>query len=167
MAKDRKELIKDPHLPWHGEFPYDRLNAALARAGRPPLGPDSTAREIRDAYFDLMAAGRPAGKDRAAWDDLRLLERRLLVDFFLYEVPALTDDSFDPERWVLPMPIAMPDFLLLAAEPPELTRLEVPERFDPGPPPAPLPANSAARPLLDLGDLAPDLEIFLRPDGDE
>jgi len=90
------QLIKDPYLSWWGDFPYDRLNAALARLGRPILGPSSTAKEVHDAYFDLMAAGPPAGEDRVAWDELRLLERRLLVDFFLYEVPALADDALDP-----------------------------------------------------------------------
>lgn len=167
MKNDRrKRLLKDPHLPWPGVFPYDRLNAALARMGRPVLGTDATSRQVHDAFFDLMAAGRPAGEDRAAWDDLRLAERRLLVDFFLYEVPEPTAEALDPERWTLPIPLDTPDFRLLADEKVDLAALAVPPTLPPTPPPQPLPAEpmEAAAPPLDLGDLCPDLELYLRPD---
>jgi hypothetical protein len=72
-------MFKDPLLRWSGPFPYD----SLAPAG---ITPDSTTREILDASFDLMAQGRMTPEVRQAWDELRRIPQRLVVDFFLYPV---------------------------------------------------------------------------------
>lgn len=161
-ASNDRQLVKDPHLPWLGDFPYDRLNAALALLGRPLVGPSSTAREVLDVSFHLMESGRPvAAAERAAWDELRLVERRLLADFFLYEAAPLPDGALDAERWALPVPVEMPDLLLLAADPPDLAAIAAPAGFDPCPAPAPLPLTSMTPPPLDLGELAPSLDAFL------
>lgn len=146
--------FKDPDLPWRGTFPYDRLNAALARTDGPTLGPASTGREVYDAFFHLMRGG-PGREERAAWDELRRLERRLVVDFFLYEVPPLPDDLFDAERWDLPMPVELPDLLRLIEGPPDPAALDEGEAPDldrfPEPPPR----------EVGLEDAFPDLELFL------
>jgi len=70
--------MKDPLFQWDGPFPYD----VLATVG---VTPDSTMQQVNDASFDLMAQGMTP-KVRAAWDELRLVRRRLVVDFFLYRL---------------------------------------------------------------------------------
>lgn len=84
-------MFKDPLLRWSGPFPYE----ALALAG---ITPDSTQRHILDASFDLMAEGLMTPERRQAWDELRLVSRRLVVDFFLYPVdlPAAADGDREP-----------------------------------------------------------------------
>jgi len=72
-------MTTDPLAQWEGIFPYD----ALAAVG---ITPRSSMREVRDASFDLMAKGRMTPEARRAWDELRLVVTRLVVDFFLYEV---------------------------------------------------------------------------------
>jgi hypothetical protein len=72
-------MLKDPLTTWDGLFPYD----ALAPAG---ITPDSSMKEIMDASFDLMAQGLMTPEIRAAWDELRIKQKRLLVDFFLYPI---------------------------------------------------------------------------------
>jgi len=76
-------MIRDPLTRWHGVFPYD----ALASAGITPM---STQTEVLDASYDLMAKGLMTPEVRRAWDELRLLPKRLLVDLFLYplDLPA-------------------------------------------------------------------------------
>ncbi len=70
-------MIKDPELRWKGAFPYD----VLAPAGVTPASPMSV---VRDASFELMHEGEMTPEVRAAWDELRISSRRLIVDFFLY-----------------------------------------------------------------------------------
>lgn len=82
-------MLKDPLLRWSGPFPYD----ALAPAG---ITPDSTTREILDASFDLMVQGRMTPEVRQAWDELRRVPQRLVIDFFLYPVD-LPGDERDEE----------------------------------------------------------------------
>ena len=69
-------MLKDPLLRWTGPFPYD----ALAPAG---ITPGSSQREILDASFVLMEKGLMTPEVRQAWDELRRVPRRLVVDFFL------------------------------------------------------------------------------------
>lgn len=83
-------MIKDPLLRWSGRHPYD----VLADAG---ITPDSTLREILDVSFDLMGQGRMTVEVRQAWDELRLVSRRLVVDFFLYPVDLPVDAAGDGE----------------------------------------------------------------------
>jgi hypothetical protein len=83
-------MFKDPLLRWSGHHPYD----VLANAG---ITPDSTLREILDVSFDLMAQGLMTAEARQAWDELRLVSRRLVVDFFLYPVDLPADAAGDRE----------------------------------------------------------------------
>ncbi len=89
-------LVKDPHLPWDGAFPYDHLDARLRQVGRPGLGPSATAHEIKDVFFHLMAGATP--EDRRAWDELRRLDRRLVLDFFLYRLEGAELDAWEEAR---------------------------------------------------------------------
>jgi hypothetical protein len=93
-------LWKDPYLPWSGDFAYERVGERLRQAGQPGIGPASTAREINDALYDLMlAGGDDRARDRRAWDDLHYLDRRLLLDFFMYQgpiCPAPGEDDVGP-----------------------------------------------------------------------
>ena len=91
-------MLNDPLADWDGPCPYD----ALAEVG---VGPRSTMDEIRAASFALQASGR-FGVARSAWDRLRIVERRLLVDLLLYDVdisdapPApLPMDPRQPATW--------------------------------------------------------------------
>lgn len=72
-------MLTDPQAGRDGGFPYD----LLAEAG---ITPSSSMKEIRDASFLLMEQGRWSPEVRAAWDELRMVERRLAADFLLYEV---------------------------------------------------------------------------------
>ena len=69
--------MKDPLFKWDGPFPYE----VLASVG---IAPTSTMQQINDASFDLMAKGM-SQEERTAWDELRLVKKRLVVDFFLYQ----------------------------------------------------------------------------------
>lgn len=70
-------MMVDPLIRWKGTFPY----IALAQAG---IHPHSTLQEVKDASFELMVQGKMTPDIRAAWDELRVKRRRLLVDFFLH-----------------------------------------------------------------------------------
>lgn len=59
----------------------------LAPAG---ITPHSSPGEVLDASFELMARGLMTAEVRQAWDELRAVERRLVVDFFYYEVDLET-----------------------------------------------------------------------------
>jgi len=132
-------LIKDPHLSWPSEFPYERLSESLRQIGHPGIDPNSSAKQINDALFDLMAAGKPSTEDRLAWDELRYLDRRLLADFFMYSLDIADDDLLSQSLSEQPMPVRMPDYLRLADDPPDLSRIITPPiYFDPGPEPKPL-----------------------------
>lgn len=72
-------MLKDPVTRWNGPFPYD----VLGRAG---ITPAASLQEVLGASFTLMEQGGMTAEERQAWDELRLLPRRLLVDFFLYEL---------------------------------------------------------------------------------
>ena len=72
-------MLKDPLTKWNGHFPYD----ALAAVG---ITPASSMAEILDASFELMMQGLMSAAVRQAWDELRSTERRLFVDFFLYQL---------------------------------------------------------------------------------
>ncbi len=70
--------MRDPLFKWDGPFPYD----VLAKVG---ITPNSTMQQINDAGFDLMSKEMRL-EERTAWDELRLVKRRLVVDFFLYQM---------------------------------------------------------------------------------
>jgi len=71
-------FVAEPRAPWEGgECPYEVL-------GVPPA---ASAEHSVDLAYDLQA--RPGGMsqaERQAWDALRRVEKRLLVDFGLYRV---------------------------------------------------------------------------------
>ncbi len=166
---DNEKLLNDPEMPWDAGCPYEYLNARLQAAGHPGIGPESSAKDIKDALFDLMATGRPSQQDRVAWDELRLLDRRLLVDFFLYRAEALDPTDLDSLLRDRPVPLELPDFLQLADVTPDLTKaLEIPDAFDPGPKPVTVPIEPSKdlAPPLDFGPLLPDLKTLLEEDDD-
>ena len=72
-------MWKDPLTRWSGPFPYDVLKDV-------GITPESSLPEVLDALYALMERGAVDEETRRAWDELRLLPRRLRVDFFLYEL---------------------------------------------------------------------------------
>ncbi len=72
-------LLKDPRFHWSGIFPYDALEPAGVYS-------DSSLRDVLDASFELMTQGQMTPEVRQAWDDLRHPDRRLLLDFLLYDL---------------------------------------------------------------------------------
>jgi hypothetical protein len=77
-------MHKDPQAGRDGGCPYE----LLAEAG---VGPGSSMKEILDASFVLMEQGRWSPTVRAAWDELRSVERRLAVDFLRYDMDIGTE----------------------------------------------------------------------------
>lgn len=129
-------MLKDPSTIWEGPFPYD----ALVGVG---ITPESTMPEILDASFDLMANGQMTPEVRLVWDDLRIADRRMIVDFFLYQIDlgqelsrtrealriALNEwhEPIDPDSLMAPEPgeleaIAQ-DVRPISIEPPDLEPL--------------------------------------------
>ncbi len=146
--KESFELFADPHLPWRGGFPYQRLTERLQQRGKPGLGPSSSAREVQDALFDLMSR-----KDREILDEIRYLDRRLVVDFFMYRFRGSLAEVTSAQ-WDRPMPVEMPDFRTLAEDPVDLAGdLEIPDAVDLGPAPRPvdLAGELDLTPLIDIG----------------
>jgi len=84
-------MFKDPATRWDGTFPYD----ALAPAG---ITPGSSAKEILDASYELMARCLMTPVVRRAWDELRAPDRRLVADFFMYEVDLPSEVAAAAER---------------------------------------------------------------------
>lgn len=72
--------VVEPVASWTGEFPYKCLGEAL---------PSSSLEQVRKGAFGRMGEQR-ASNWRAAWDELRQVDSRLLVDAFLHpaENPA-------------------------------------------------------------------------------
>lgn len=70
-------MVKDPLMVWPGGFPYD----LLAEAG---ITPQSSMQEVKDALYHFMKQGAVPPEIREAWDQLRMVEKRLWVDMFLY-----------------------------------------------------------------------------------
>lgn len=64
-----------------GHCPY----RVLADVG---IGLLSSMKEIRDSSFLLMQEDRWTPDVRAAWNELRMVERRLVVDFLRYDMDA-------------------------------------------------------------------------------
>ena len=80
--------MKDP-LSWREPDPYE----ILTRAG---IGPFSTHAEVQKASFVLMTSGGMSAKEREAWNELRLLERRLLIDLFRHPSEPTPDAGAPP-----------------------------------------------------------------------
>ncbi len=155
--KAKSLLFKDTHLPWQGEFPYERLNRSLQKVGHPGVNPSTTIQEVKDALFDLMSKGTVKPEDRLAWDELRLPERRLVLDFFMYAFETGGDDNWSDALWELPMPLHMPDFRELTDSEPEYEKaIPVPASFAPFPMPefAPTDAELLVAPPVDIGPVS-------------
>ncbi|MFD9886014.1 hypothetical protein ACFWZT_31670 [Streptomyces alboflavus] len=110
-------MIKDPDS---GPSPYD----VLAEAG---VTPWTSHAELRDVPFELLARRLMTPFTQAAWDELRTVPGRLLVDLFRYDVDLAAE---------LPEAVAEIDRLLREQGGP-----------DPG---APLSDEAAAHLLADL-----------------
>jgi hypothetical protein len=77
-------MLTNPQVSRDGRGPYE----LLADVG---ISPSSSMKEIRDASFLVMEQGRWSPEVRRAWDELRTVERRLVVDFLLYELDVGPD----------------------------------------------------------------------------
>lgn len=77
-------MIKDPSASWDGPFPYD----VLAPAG---VTPWTIHADMRDVSFELLARHLMTPVTQQAWDELRTVRRRLLVDLLLYDVDLETE----------------------------------------------------------------------------
>jgi hypothetical protein len=174
-VKERDEkrgrvLFKDPRLPWPGDFPYERLDRSLQEVGHPGVSPDSTGTEVKDALFDLMAKGAASPEARLAWDELRHSERRLVLDFLMYEFEAEEGSGWSEAVWELPMPVWMPDFRELADGEPEYEKaVPVPASFDslPALGYARIDENMLAAPPVDIGPVSVNDVAILGEDYDK
>ncbi|MEU7580291.1 hypothetical protein AB0B50_22145 [Streptomyces sp. NPDC041068] len=72
-------MIEDPSASWDGPFPY----GALAPAG---VTPWTSHADMQDVSFELLARHLMTPVTQQAWDELRSVRRRLLVDLLLYDV---------------------------------------------------------------------------------
>lgn len=73
-------MIKDPATSWDGgPFPYD----ALAEVG---VTPGMSHTGIQDVSFDLLARRLMTPVTQQAWDELRVVRRRMLAELLLYDV---------------------------------------------------------------------------------
>lgn len=77
-------MLTDPQASRDGGVPYD----LLAEVG---VSPSASMKEVLEASFLLMEQGRWSPEVRRAWDELRIVERRLAVDFLLYDVDVETE----------------------------------------------------------------------------
>ncbi|MEU8955177.1 hypothetical protein AB0C93_12820 [Streptomyces sp. NPDC048518] len=72
-------MIKDPCADGDGPLPYD----VLAPAG---VTPWTTHRDMQEVSFELLARHLMTPATQQAWDALRSVRRRILVDLLLYDV---------------------------------------------------------------------------------
>lgn len=90
-----KRLVPDLGLPWEDEMPY----TVLAEYG---AGPQLTADQVMDLSFDLDLSD---GRLNVAWESLRQVRRRLVVDFFCYDAPEeAIPEPLRPDQGSPPMP---------------------------------------------------------------
>lgn len=148
---DRFELFADPHLPWRGGSPYERISRRLQRHGHPGLDPSSTAREVQDALFEVMTR-----EDREILDEIRYLDRRVAIDFLMYRLRGRIDDEVRQDLARQPMPVEMPDLEILAKVPVDLAAgRPIPRAVDPGPSPEPVELGGEldSTPVVDVGEV--------------
>jgi hypothetical protein len=72
-------MIPDPAGDPDGRPPYE----LLACVG---LTPETSHALVQDASFELLSRRLLTPERNLAWDELRVLRRRMLVDFFLYDI---------------------------------------------------------------------------------
>jgi hypothetical protein len=78
----------DPYEEQSERQPFSVLRAA-------DITPTSTIQQVQNASFLLMASGGMSEAQRAAWDDLRLVPRRLAAEFLLYGAFAGEENAHD------------------------------------------------------------------------
>jgi hypothetical protein len=118
----------------------DGTPCAYERMARFGLGPDSSARDVKDASFAMTPQDERDPAVALAWEDLRLPARRLVVDLWALELPPAGPVSpAAPPRDRRSLPVAL--LVALAADLPP-----VPEPA--GPPPALLAEPVALPPTL-------------------
>ncbi|MFG2498051.1 hypothetical protein ACGFSB_07495 [Streptomyces sp. NPDC048441] len=77
-------MIKDPSTSWDGgPFPYD----ALAEVG---VTPWTSHAGLQDVSFELLARRLMTPVTQQAWDELRVVRRRMLAELLLYDVDLAT-----------------------------------------------------------------------------
>lgn len=82
-------MNKDIETTWEGMFPYDLLTPA-------GITSRSSMNEIQQAMFFFMNQDiSQRRKIRPAWDQLRRVERRLFVDFFLSRTDIISKMEVD------------------------------------------------------------------------
>jgi len=77
----------DPAARWDGPFPYDVFSAV-------GITPSSSHREVQNAVFAMQRHRLFDQQVQAAHDELRLLERRLVLDLLVY--PGEPTDREEP-----------------------------------------------------------------------
>src|SRR2546423_871371 len=82
-------MLKDPFTAWDGPFPYDLLK---------PVGatPELPHAEMLEIPFELLSQGLMSPEANHAWEELRLIERRLFVDLMMYELDPATGIAAAP-----------------------------------------------------------------------
>src|SRR5207248_447416 len=152
-------MLKDPFTAWDGPFPYDLLK---------PVGatPELPHAEMLEIPFELLSQGLMSPEANHAWEELRLIERRLFVDLMMYEL--------DPATEIAAARAAVERELADPGEPPEVDQaLRIPPDLVEGlaaevRPPEPLPAPQPAA-LPEVGELAEPRThevVEARSDGD-
>lgn len=73
-------MIKDPSTSWDGgPFPYD----ALSEVG---VTPQMSHADLQDVSFELLARRLMTPVTQQAWDELRVVRRRMTAELLLYDV---------------------------------------------------------------------------------
>ncbi|MWA14319.1 hypothetical protein [Streptomyces sp. BA2] len=73
-------MIKDPSTSWDGgPYPYD----ALAEVG---VTPGMSHADLQDVSFELLARRLMTPATQQAWDELRVVRRRMVAELLLYDV---------------------------------------------------------------------------------
>ncbi|MEU5957084.1 hypothetical protein [Streptomyces sp. NPDC047525] len=105
-------MIKDPSTGWDGgPFPYD----ALVDVG---VTPRTSHADLQDVSFELLARRLMTPVTQQAWDELRVVRRRMVAELLLYDVDLESD---------APAAEAALDRALATAERPEATAFPLPE----------------------------------------
>ncbi|MFI6088698.1 hypothetical protein [Streptomyces sp. NPDC051218] len=73
-------MIKDPATSWDGgPYPYDALAEVGVTPGMPHAG-------LQDVSFELLARRLMTPATQQAWEELRVVRRRMLAELLLYDV---------------------------------------------------------------------------------
>ena len=115
---ERRSAARRP--PLEETMPYERL-AAFG------VAPESAAREVLDASFEMTPAQLADPELRGAWEDLRTSRTRLFVDFFLVDLPDEATAAGGADA-AAPLPLPWAFLQRLAAKLPDFDGNGVDER---------------------------------------